>query len=334
MKISAAIFGAIREPEQDRKWNAMWQLFLSTATGFGTQKDPRRALQMLEDASASGFTAAATYFLYAAYTKQQINPGLPLRKWLVKMVLFSAGIPSDAFSALKQLDPPLSKMVAMARSKVYNGSTASFENLKFNSLLPRDNIGYEVIPGFISRDGQHLVQDELFENTLLHLAAGSNSADLSMISYCINILEIDINVRNAGGATPLLLSCRAGREEKILTLLKLGASVHLTYDCGETPLHWLGLLPNPSRVLSEFLKLGANINAQVETSKLLPNFIDGTRRFFMAAGPLVWAMAMENGVYFEALLRGGADIHYHGPTGMSAISFAFWPRFQGSSLDC
>jgi ankyrin repeat protein len=329
LKISAAIFGNIRGPAQDRKWKAIWQLFLATATGFGTHKDPRRALQILEGACAAGFTAAAIYFLYATYTKQQISPDLPLRTWLVSMVLFSAGIPSDAFSALRQLDPPLSIIVAMARSKVYNGSTASFENLKFNSLHPQDNPGCEIIPGFIFKDGPHLIQDELFENTLLHLVAGAHGADLSMIPYCIDILEIEIDIRNGGGATPLLLACRAGREEKILALLKLGASVDLTYESGETPLHWLGLLPDPCRVLDEFLERGADINAQVQKPKMLPNFIDGTRRFFMAAGPLVWAMAMENEAYVEALLRRGADLHCLGPTGMSAIGIACWPRFSG-----
>lgn len=327
MKISAAIFGAIRSPTQDRKWKAIWQLFLSTATGFGTQKDHRRALQILEDASTSGFTAAASYCLYATYTGQQLDASLPLRTWLTTMVLFSAGIPSDAFSALKQLDPLLSELVAIARSKVYNGSTASFENLKFNSLRPQDNPGCEIIPGF-KYEGRHLIQDELFENTLLHLAAGSHTMDSSMISYCIDILDIEIDIRNDGGATPLLLACRAGREEKILTLLKLGASVNLTYPDGETPLHWLGLLPDPSRVLTEFLKRDADINAQVQKAKLLPNFIAGCGNFFLAAGPLVWAMAMNNEAYVEALLKNEVNLHSTGPTGISAIGVACWPRFS------
>jgi ankyrin repeat protein len=328
MKISTAIFGGVREPTQDRRWRALWQLFLTTATGFGTPKDPRLALRILEDASTSGFAAVAKYVLYATYTKQQVNPHLPLRTWLVTLVLFSAGIPSDSFSALRQLDLPLSKLVAIARSQLYNGSTASFENLKFNSLHPRDNPGCEMVPGFIFKDGPHLIQDELFENTLLHLAAGSQGADLSMISYCIDVLEIDIDARNACGVTPLLLASRAGREGKILALLKLGADVNLKYECGETPLHWLGLLSDPSRVLDEFINRGADINAQVEKPRLLPNFIDGTSRFFMAAGPLVWAMAMENEAYVEALLRSGADLHCLGPTGMSAIGMACWPRLS------
>lgn len=328
IEISTAIFGDIRGLAIDRKWGGIYQLFLATATGFGTQKDPRRALRILEDASAAGFAVVTNYFLYAIYTKQSINFHLPLRTWLVKKVLFSAGIPSDSFSALRQLDPQLSKLVSMARHKVYNGSTASFDNLKFNSLHPRGNPRSETMPGFIFKGGPHFIQDELFENTLLHLAAGSYGADLSMISYCINILGIDIDVRNAGGATPLLLACRAGREEKILALLDLGASVDLTYEAGETPVHWLGLLQDPSRALDEFLKRGADIDAQVQKPKVLPNFIDGTKRFFMAAGPLVWAMAMENEAYVEELLRRGADLHFLGPTGMSAIGIACWPRFS------
>ena len=332
MLTSAVLLGEIISSEISRKWKLLWQFFLATSTGFGTAKDASHALKILEQACTFGFTASHYYCRYAAYTKQPVNSKLPIRKWLVLMVLFSAGIPSDAFSALRQIDPPLSEIVSIARSKVYNGSTAAFENFRFNSHYSQEHSEFQIKPGFVSdfslNDEGLVVQNEQFHNTLLHLAAGSYGPDLSFILYCVKTLGIDINVRNAAGATPLLLACRAGREEKIIILLKLGANVHVKYDAGETPFHWLGLLPDPSRVLEEFLNRGADINAQVTTAKLLPNFIGGSKLFFVPGGPLIWAMAMDNEACVDILLKKGANIQCRGPNGVSPILIACRPRFS------
>ena len=164
-----------------------------------------------------------------------------------------------------------------------------------------------------------------FENTLLNLTAGSENSNTSVLEYCTSVLKIDKNVRNADGVTPLLMACRAGREEKILALLHLNVDVDLVYAGGETPLHWLGLLPDPTRVLEEFLLRGADINAQVTQERALPSFLGGLKSFYVKGPPLNWAMAMGNEIYVEALLKKGADINMLVLDKVTPVRFACLP---------
>ena len=53
-----------------------------------------------------------------------------------------------------------------------------------------------------------------------------------------------------------------------MALLHLKANVYLTCVSGETPLHWLGLLPDPAPVLEEFIRRGANIDAHITRLRL------------------------------------------------------------------
>ena len=166
-----------------------------------------------------------------------------------------------------------------------------------------------------------------FENTLLHLAAGAEGTDPSVLEYCITSLQIDIDARNADGLTPLLLACCAGRESKNLALLELGADVNLDYYGGETPLHWLGVLKDPRKVLDQFVLRHANIEAQVTHARIIPNFLGSS---LLQSSPLVWAMAMGNVPYVTALLEHGADINLPGPSGDTPLWYACRP--QGCSF--
>ena len=132
-------------------------------------------------------------------------------------------------------------------------------------------------------------------------------------------------MRNADGVTPLLMACRVGREEKILALLHLNVDVDLVYAGGETPLHWLGLLPDPTRVLEEFLLRGADINAQVTQERALPSFLGGLKSFYVKGPPLNWAMAMGNEIYVDALLKKGADINMLVLDKVTPVRFACFP---------
>ena len=307
-----------------RKSMAIYQLYLANCAGFGTEKDTNKALKILEDGMTSGYPGCSILFcLLSSFLNRVLPTGVPFRKWLTTIILFQSGIPSEAFRALRDLDPSLAKTVSAARSKVYNGSTASFENMKFNSIRCGNGHVIDVPRHFLqSQKGSPSVQDEFFENTLLHLVAGSETPDISMLEYCISILGIDVNVRNADGATPLLMACRAGREAKITALLHLNADVNLNFVGGETPLHWLGLLPDPAPVLKEFIRRGANIDAQVTQLRALPNFQNFARGFYIYGSPLVWAISLRNTRYVDALIGHGADIYLKSSVGSTPISFA------------
>ena len=195
--------------------------------------------------------------------------------------------------------------------------------MKFNAIHYENGHVIGVPPHFLQcQHGSPAVQEECFENTLLHLVAGSDTLNVSMLDYCISTLGIDKNVRNTDGATPLLLACRAARKEKIMALLHLKADVNLSYVGGETPLHWLGLLPDPAPVLEEFIRRGANIDAQITQLRALPNFSDFNRGFYMYGSPLVWAMTLRNARYVEALIDQGANIHLKSSIESTPISFA------------
>ena len=315
---------------QARKGLAVYQLYLANCAGFGTEQNADQALKLLEDSMYSGHPGSSVLFcLLSSYLNRVLPLGVPFRKWLTSLILFQSGIPSTPFRALRDLDPSFAETVAAARSMVYNGSTASFENMKFNAIRYENGHVIGVPPHFLQcQRGSPAVQDEYFENTLLHLVAGSDTLNVSMLEYCISTLGIDKDVRNADGATPLLLACRAARKEKIMALLYLKADVNLGYVGGETPLHWLGLLPDPAPVLEEFIRRGANIDAQITQLRALPNFSDFYRGFYMYGSPLIWAMTLRNARYVEALIDQGANIHLKSSIESTPISFACR---QGSS---
>ena len=222
-----------------RKGEAAYQLFLTTISGFGIKRDIARAFKFLEDAAMSGSHYCCVWLCrHSLFINRDLSPQIPFRKWLAITVLFAAGIPSEAYLALVELDPILARIVAVARSKVYNGSTASFVNTKFNAVCDLYETTSDLSMQFSPMaDGSSARQDKSFENTLLHLTAGSENSNTSVLEYCTSVLKIDKNVRNTDGVTPLLMACRAGREEKILALLHLDVDVDLVYAGGETPLH-------------------------------------------------------------------------------------------------
>ena len=121
---------------------------------------------------------------------------------------------------------------------------------------------------------------------------------------------------------PLLLACRAARKEEVMALLHLKADVNLNYVGVETPLHWLGLLPDPAPVLEEFIRRGASNDAQVTRLRALPNFSNFYKGFYMYGSPLIWAMTLRNARYVEALIDQGANIHLESSIGSTPISFA------------
>ena len=321
------IHGASLNPDHTRKGIAVYQLYLANCAGFGTEQNPDQALKVLESGMNSGYTGLSALFcLLSSYLNRVLPLGVPFRKWLTQSILFQSGIPSEPFRALRDMDPSLAETVAAARSRVYNGSTASFGNMKFNAIRYENGHVIDVPPHFLQcQQGSPAVQEEYFENTLLHLVAGSDTLDVSMLEYCISTLGIDKDVRNADGATPLLLACRAARKEKILALLHLKANVDLSYVGGETPLHWLGLLPDPAPVWEEFVRRGASIDAQITQLRALPNFQNFHRGFYMYGSPLIWAMTLRNARYVEALVDQGANIHLKSSIGSTPISFACRP---------
>lgn len=316
--------GYLLNSEYARKAMAIYQLYLANCAGFGTEKNLDRALKILEDGMTSGYSGCSVLFcLLSSFLNRRLPSRLPFRKWLTILILFQSGIPSEPFRVLRDLDPPLALLVSAARSKVYNGSTASFENMKFNAICCRNGDILNLPPRFLEAPkGLHVVQEEFFENTLLHLVAGSENPDTNMLEYRISTLGIDKDVRNADGATPLLMACRAGRTEKIMALLRLNADVNLNYIGGETPLHWLSLLPNSMPVLKEFIRRGADINAQITQLRALPNFQNFHRGFYMYGSPLVWAISLGNALYVDGLIDQGANIHLESVIGSTPISFA------------
>ena len=90
----------------------------------------------------------------------------------------------------------------------YNESTETFENMRFNAIRYRNGHVIDVPSHYLQgRKNSPAACQEFLGNTLLHLVAGSDTLDISMLEYCISTIGIDKDVRNADGATPLLLAC-------------------------------------------------------------------------------------------------------------------------------
>lgn len=325
---SEALYGVSMSPTAYRKGQAAYQLFCATILGFGTERNETHAPKILEDAMTSGNSGLCIALCqYAQFKSIEIPQHLPFRKWLSGLVLFSSGIPSEAFRVLSNLDPHLSKIVSKARSELYNGFTASFENRKLIDIRPDEDGSFGDLLNslHLNVDSAGAYRDG-HGNSLLHLTSGSDGPDVLILEYCITTLKIDKNGRNNDCATALLMACRAAREAKIIALLELGVDVTLSYPGGETPLHWLGLLANPGPVLKLFLDHGANLHAHVFLERALPNFLADYRYFYLQGSPLMWAIAMDNRVYVDTLLEKGADMNLPGPNGLTPMMFACRPR--------
>lgn len=140
----------------------------------------------------------------------------------------------------------------------------------------------------------------------------------------------DPNVVLPEGETPVMTASRAGRVDAVLALVNRGADVNRSESSrGQTALMWATAQDHPA-VVSALLDHGAQVDARSKTRPRLV-FADATNASQFDQGvvvteggftPLLFAARQGAAASATLLLRAGADVNEHGPTGASVLVVA------------
>lgn len=83
----------------------------------------------------------------------------------------------------------------------------------------------------------------------------------NLLAILLNQINIDINIRNTNGKTPLYIACAECQEEMVTELLEKGANVNIPDENGYTPLH-KAVLWKYETIVNILLKHNPNVNAE------------------------------------------------------------------------
>ncbi|KAL8661569.1 MAG: hypothetical protein Q9202_005455 [Teloschistes flavicans] len=125
--------------------------------------------------------------------------------------------------------------------------------------------------------------------------------------------NMDVNLQNPLGETPLLAACRSGHGGiVILCLQKYGADSSIAANNGETPLHWLHRYEDQyiEPMIEDLLARGAKIDAATKERmrhSRYPSSVD--IEFQMPGTALGWAVHANRPHVVRLLLKHGADPH-------------------------
>lgn len=108
-------------------------------------------------------------------------------------------------------------------------------------------------------------------NTVLHTAAKAGNAAIA--AELVSNQNMDVNIKNNSGYTPLHLACMAGKVEAVEQLIRLKADKNVPGGVWDsTPLHWACITGNEA-VIRLLLEKGANPEIKDETGKVPFQFI-------------------------------------------------------------
>ncbi|GLV34598.1 Ankyrin 2 [Carabus blaptoides fortunei] len=93
----------------------------------------------------------------------------------------------------------------------------------------------------------------------LHVVAGRGY--MNLLGILLNEPNIDINIRNTNGKTPLYIASTECREEMVIELLARGANVNIADENGYTPLH-KAVLWKYQTIVRILLAYKPNVNAE------------------------------------------------------------------------
>ncbi|HEX5107309.1 MAG TPA: ankyrin repeat domain-containing protein [Vicinamibacterales bacterium] len=146
----------------------------------------------------------------------------------------------------------------------------------------------------------------------------------------LELVQKDVNARDAQGQTPLMLAATVGSVDAVRTLLAAGADVHAASNGGVTALHLAADSAAKTRLLLEAgahvnvasqlgrtpLMVAASVNAGAEVVRLLlDKGADLNAADSVGVTPLISAANVDNRDAAELLLARGANPHAQARTG-------------------
>ncbi|KAI4243925.1 MAG: hypothetical protein L6R42_010609, partial [Xanthoria sp. 1 TBL-2021] len=231
--------------------------------GYGCRSDPNEALRTLQQAATLGHHAsrALMYRIWQACRPDEDNPGLPYLEDYAQ---------AGARAALEDIEKalPQTTMESIRRWVRNAGCGVGANWLSTPEMLEgRSQIEWIQDDWLMkrARDATTLLSDIKVNkrgDSILHFV--SMCGMWKEFKSLILDYNMDINLRNPHGETPLLCGCRAGHGAIViycLTVFNADASI-AAYN-GETPLHWLIHFGDESiePIVKDMIKRGANVDA-------------------------------------------------------------------------
>lgn len=281
--------------------------------GYGCRSDPNEALRTLQQAATLGHhvSRALMYRIWQACRPDEDNPGLPYLEGYAQ---------AGARAALEDIEKalPRSTMESIRRWVRNAGCGVGANWLSTPEMLEgRSQIEWIQDDWLMkrARDATTPLSDIKVNkrgDSILHFA--SMCGMWKEFKSLILDYNMDINLRNPHGETPLLCGCRAGHGAIViycLTVFNADASI-AAYN-GETPLHWLIHFGDESiePIVKDMIKRGANVDAASRerlSYSYYPASIDIDWR--MPGTPLAWAVHDNRPHIVRTLLRYGADPNF------------------------
>ncbi|KAL9028825.1 MAG: hypothetical protein Q9196_002853 [Gyalolechia fulgens] len=281
--------------------------------GYGCRSDPNEALRTLQQAATLGHhvSRALLYRIWQACRPDEDNPGLPYLEGYAQ---------AGARAALEDIEKalPQTTMESIRRWVRNAGCGVGANWLSTPEMLEgRSQIEWIQDDWLMKR-----ARDATIPLSDIKVNKRGDSI-LHFVSMCgmwkefkslILDHNMDINLRNPHGETPLLCGCRAGQGAIViycLTVFNADASI-AAYN-GETPLHWLIHFGDESieAIVKDMIKRGANVDAASRerlSYSYYPASIDIDWR--MPGTPLAWAIQDNRPHIVRTLLRYGADPNF------------------------
>lgn len=127
-----------------------------------------------------------------------------------------------------------------------------------------------------------------------------------LLSYRPNL---DLNTKDARDVTPLMMACIEGHAEVAEQLLRQGADPTIAAISGTTPLHFLSSFDDEHipALADALVKAGAPLEARATTAEFGPGTIANSYLHIAKGTPLTFAVAANNLVVVQSLVKHGAD---------------------------
>lgn len=226
---------------EDLQAQSLWCLFQCYILGIGCEADPDRALdhlsKIIQTRGNTPIWFRALAILAPLHEALNIQPQESLQALTVRCGWAAAVRGSQP--ALKWIGSYLDSTDTQQRF-----SQERAESLAYTHDINQEEVkkGHEELRRHLTTTNNQqrfVVRGAKIggENSLLHVAALFD--DLDTVKVLVKKCQVDVNVLNKRGQTPLLIACRQGNFAVAKYLLDGGADASIGSLDRETPLHWL-----------------------------------------------------------------------------------------------
>ncbi|RDW62495.1 hypothetical protein BP5796_10797 [Coleophoma crateriformis] len=287
-----------------RRGHAALELCICYLNGFGVRSNNSKAAEYLGYAvSSQSKQAQHLFYRLQKYLSANFRPNNQTIEWLIDGMSspgFTSHIAAQDLAAI-DMERYLSTETALVST--YRISSCSVGEV----LLDFTNLGslQQAIRLLPTPHNSILTNNQ---EPLLHAIVACGQIDAAAL--ILNNLNLDMNICNELGETPLIAACQAGDRRMTELLISRGAKYLSNTKAQISPLHYLVRFreEDVDEVTGLLLKAGYPVNMNIENSRS-PLYWASSRR---ALRHVPTGLARNNLPAIKALLKHGAEIYPNG----------------------